>query len=87
MAISNYTATTTSGEAVEANGNRSALVITNTGNIGVFLNIGGTAEVDKGIYLAAQGGVWVMDCNTFSQSNITAITASSTSNLAIYELS
>lgn len=58
MAISNYTATTTSGTAVNASDARDQLVITNTGANGVFLNIDGVAEVSKGIYLAPNGGVW-----------------------------
>jgi len=87
MAISNYTATATSGEAVAANDGRSALVITNTGSQNVFLNIGAAAEVDKGIYLSALGGTWVMDSTTFSQGAINAITSTSTTNLSIYELS
>jgi hypothetical protein len=86
MAISNYTATTNSGEVVGANFGRIYLIITNTGSVGVFLNIGGAAEVNKGLYLVPSGGVWIMDVNSFSQENITAITASSTTNLAIYQI-
>ena len=87
MAISNHTATTTSTQAVAENFGRSVLVITNTGANDVFMNIRGTAEVNKGIFLSASGGVYVMDSSTFSQGAINVITAASTTNLAIYELS
>jgi hypothetical protein len=43
MAVSNYTATTTSGTVIAANPDRQQLVITNTGSVNVFLNVGATA--------------------------------------------
>jgi hypothetical protein len=86
MAISNYTAETTTGEAVSSNPTRKALVISNLGTQNVFLNIGADAEVNKGILLLANGGTWTMQNRVFSIQNITAITASSTSLLSIYEV-
>lgn len=85
MAVSNYTATTTSGTALSANPSRQQLVITNTGTINVFLNIGSAAEVNKGYYLAPNG-VWEMDKFLFTRDSVTAITPTGTSNLSIYEL-
>lgn len=85
MAISNYTATTTSGTAVSANSNRSSLVITNSGANGVFINFGEAAEVNKGIYLSPNGGTFTMGRNTFSKNLVSAITATGTSNICVYE--
>ena len=86
MAISNYIVTVTSGTAIAANTSRSTLVITNTGGNPVFININDVAEINKGIYLSSNGGVWMMDRGLFTKGYITAITSSGTSNLAIYEL-
>ena len=83
--ISNYTATTTSGVALPS-AKRFQLVISNTGSNGVFLNLGATAEVNKGIYLAPSGGTYTMDAFTLTDDSINAITSSGTSNLSIYEL-
>lgn len=86
MAVSNYTATTTSGTAVAANEARQVLVITNLDNSkGVFLNTISAAEVNKGIYLAPNGGVWQMDKYFYTRDAITVITASGTVLISIYE--
>lgn len=86
MAISNYSATTTTGTAVAANSSRVGLIISNSGANGVFINIGADAEVNKGIYLAPNGGTFTMDRFSFSRDVVTAITASGTSNICIYEV-
>lgn len=83
MAISNYTATTTSGIALVAN-KRLSLIICNTGSNPVFLNFGATAEVNKGIYLAANGGTYNMDLYLQTEESINAITGTGTSILSIY---
>lgn len=80
--IGNYTTTTTSGVAFTAY-KRTQCVITNTGSNAVFLNFGSTAEVSKGIYLAA-GGTFIMDGLLSSDDDIHAITSTGTSNIAIY---
>jgi len=84
MAVSNYTATTTSGTASAANETRQQLVITNIGTVNVFLNVGGAAIANMG-YTLYPGGVWEMDRWIFTRDAVTAITASSTALLSIYE--
>lgn len=84
--ISNATATTTSSELLAENKKRKQLVITNTGSVAVFINTETTAVLNKGIYLAASGGVWEMDSFTFTTDSIHGITASSTTNISIYEV-
>lgn len=83
--IDNYEVTTTSGEIVGANPTRRYLVLTNTGAKTAFLNIGGTAEVNKGIVLMANGGTWLMDRYSFSNAAIEGIVSDDTTNIAIYE--
>lgn len=86
MAISNYTATTTSGIAVASKQNRQQLVISNTGVNNAFLNIGEASQADKGIFLVSNGGTWIMESDTYSRESITAITSTGTTNLSIYEV-
>lgn len=85
MAISSATITTSSTSILAENFARRCTVITNIGSVAVFINIGGAAEVNKGIYLAANGGTWVLDKDTFTQSAINGIVASGTTTISIYE--
>jgi len=76
-----------SASSLATNANRKGLVMTNTSNARISLNIvGGAAVLNSGITLFP-GGVWVMDDFTFTTSAIFAIASAASSNLAIQELS
>lgn len=50
------TAKTASGAVVASNRDRVSLYVSNTGANAVWLALGGTAELNKGIYLPKEGG-------------------------------
>ncbi len=81
----NVTCNSATTALVSSNTSRKGLVITNTGSEDVFIGIGASAEVNKGIYLVAGGGTWAMDEYTFTTQAINGITTTSTSNVSIQE--
>jgi hypothetical protein len=85
LASANVSCGATTTALVSANEQRKGLVITNTGSNPIYLGLGESAVVSKGIYLAASGGTWVMDAFTFTKGAINGITTTSTSNISIQE--
>lgn len=75
----------TSTKVINANKNRSSLVLTNTGSYPVFLGLGETAVANQGIYLVASGGVWIMDYFTYTNKMINAISVGGATNISIQE--
>lgn len=79
------TCATTTTVLVAGNTSRKGLVITNTGANPVFLGLGEPAVLNKGIYLAANGGMWEDNEMNLFRSAINGIASSSSSNISIQE--
>lgn len=83
LAPATVTATSTSSTVLDANPNRTRVVITNTGGEAVCLAIGSHAAVfDAGVYLKKEDGRWESEG---SLEAIQAITESGPTTLAIQE--
>lgn len=77
---------TSSAQAVAANASRKSVTLINTSGNDISFGFGANAAVlNSGITLKANGGVFVMDENTFTVLAINAIAGGAASNLAIQE--
>ncbi len=75
----------TSTEIVAANTSRKWCVITNIGNRDIFVAIGQTALINKGIFLGRNGGSLLMDAGIMSIESVNGITTSGTSDVIFQE--
>lgn len=75
---------TSSAQAVASNGSRKGLLITNLSNNIVFLGLGATAELNKGIALTPYGA-FQMDEFTFCTSAVNAIATGTSSTVSVQE--
>lgn len=64
----------TSSVIIPANVNRNWCMLTNIGNRDVFVALGQTAEINKGIFLGRQGGAISLGANIMSVEVINGIT-------------
>lgn len=76
----------TDAQIVPANASRRGLIICNNSANRVHLGLGNTAVSGKGIYLAANSGVWVMDAYTFTLQEIRGIASGAGSLISFQEL-
>lgn len=78
--------TTSSAAVIATNASRTGLVVTNThATSWLYLGIGATAVVGRGIALAPNGGSWTMDAHTFSTAAINGIASAGTITVAVQE--
>lgn len=77
--------TSTSSTVLAANANRKSAVLSNAGNVDIFLSRGATAAGGQGILLKANGGNYEITPLTLYAGVLSAATASGTSSLAIEE--
>lgn len=75
----------TTGQVLAANTHRKWACITNIGEVDAFLNLGSAAEANKGIYLKALGGSFIIDRNNLFLGAVHAITPTSSTTLSIAE--
>jgi hypothetical protein len=81
----------TSTQMAAANNKRVELVLTNNGSTTVWVNVGGAAEVGKGLSILPDGGVLTIaidrDSHGWRQKIVNGIVASGTANVATFEQS
>ena len=77
--------TNTSGEILAANTIRKWCYLTNLGSRDVFIAIGQTALINKGILLGKQGGSLDLDSDIMSEETINGITLSGSSTVIFQE--
>ena len=77
--------TTSSTEIVPFNDKRSWCYVTNIGVHDIFLAIGQTAELNKGMFLGKLGGSMLMDINTLCNQALNGITINGTTTVIFQE--
>lgn len=77
----------TSTAVSAANVNRKYLRIINLSDTAMYLAIGEDAVANKGIYMAAAGGLWVMNINNLSAEVVNAICSGASKKLVVQEAS
>ena len=77
--------TTVSSVVVAANRNRKYLYLTNIGARDIWIGLGNTVSVDKGILIDKNGGRFSITSDNQCYDAINAIVANATSTLAIHE--
>jgi len=75
----------TSTAVSAANTSRKYLRIINLSDTAMYLAVGADAVADKGIYMVASGGLFVMDVNNLSAEVVNAICSGASKKLVVQE--
>lgn len=78
----NVSVGTASTAVLSADDNRKWAALYNSSDEAIYLGMGAAAVANKGIYLAASGGSYIIDENNRFTGSINAICASGSKNLA-----
>ena len=84
-APANASVGTATGEVLAANTNRRGAVFTNDSANKIWLGIGAAAVVNKGIFLAANGGYYEINDTNLTYQAVNAIADAASSNLCVQE--
>lgn len=76
----------TSTSVLSANNSRSGAIFVNDSDETIYLSLGGTAVLNKGVRLNATGGAFTIDPSFMFVGPVTAICTSGNKNLCVTEL-
>lgn len=83
----NVTVGTATAELAATNNNRKYLRVTNLSNAAIYLGFGEDAVLNKGVYVAASGGIFEMNINNLTNEAVNAISSASSKSVAVQEAS
>ena len=83
---SNVTVTSTSGPILAFNSGRKYAVIVNDSDADIYLALGVTAVVNKGILIKAAGGSYEINADNMFRGVVNGVTASGSKNVTVTEI-